>query len=157
MIDTNFGFTDAFISATQAKRYGKAVCAMTKRNRFVHDVLCQLYDHPAMRGSYSSGGGNTILSRLIKFGPVGAGQYGPTIPLELPSHLLIVREACRDLNSNMKRTIDMTYGGNCPVEIVALEIHKPHSVVRNLLKEARPLIASYLAGRGVAVPKDEAC
>lgn len=147
-------FAGATASAIHAKRYGRAISAMTPRNRFVHDVLVEYYDHPAMRGSWGSG--HTILSRLMKFGPTGAAQSGPSAPMELPSHLLLVREAVSHLGVRMKRAVEMTYGGNYPIESVASELHESHAVSRGLLKDARPLIAAFLAGRGVKVPKDAA-
>jgi hypothetical protein len=138
--------------AISSKRYGRAVSAMTPRNRFVHDVLVEYYDHPANRGA--SGSGHTILSRLIKFGPMGAAQPGSTIPLELPSRLLLVKEAVDHLSDRMRRVVSETYGDNFPVEVVARHIHESHAVTRALMKDARPLIAAFLAGRGIKVPKD---
>lgn len=138
--------------AIEAKRCGRAVSAMTPRNRFVHDILVEYYDHPALRGSWGSG--HTLLSRLIKFGPMGAAQAGPTAPMELPSRLLLVREAVSHLSERMHKAISMTYGDNYPIEILAREIHEPHAVCRALLRDARPLIAAFLAGKGIKVPKD---
>lgn len=135
-----------------AKRCGRAVSAMTERNRFVHDILVEYYDHPAMRGSWGSG--HTILSRLIKFGPQGAAQPGTTAPMELPSRLLLVKDAVSHLNERMGKVISLTYGSNFPIEAVAREIHESHAIARALLKDARPLIAAFLAGKGVKVPKD---
>lgn len=154
MVNTNINvaFTDAFLGATQARRHGKVISAMTPRNRFVHDVLVAYYDHPALRGQWGSG--HTLLSRLIKFGPQGAAQNGPTAPMELPNHLLLVREAVNHLSDRMQMAVGMTYGGNHPIESVARRLHESHAVSRALLRDARPLIAAYLAGRGVSVPKD---
>lgn len=151
MSDTT-GFADQVQSAIHAKRYGRAISAMTPRNRFVHDALVQYYDHPAMRGQWGSG--HTIISRLMKFGAQGAAQPGPTAPMQLPSHLLLVKEAINHLGVRMKTAVEMTYGGNHPIESVARELHESHAVARALLKDARPLIAAFLAGRGVSVPKD---
>lgn len=151
MSDANL-FADSIQSAVHAKRYGRAISAMTSRNRFVHDVLVEYYDHPAMRGSW--GGGHTVISRLMKFGPMGAAQPGPTAPMQLPSHLLLVREAVNHLGGRMKVAVEMTYGGNHPIESVAQALHESHAVARALLKDSRPLIAAFLAGRGAKVPKD---
>lgn len=143
---------DQIAQAREAKRCGRAVSAMTPRNRFVHDILVEYYDHPAMRGSWGSG--HTTISRLMKFGPMGAAQAGPTAPMELPSRLLLVKEAVSHLNDRMGKVISFTYGRNYPIEAVAREIHESHAVSRALLKDARPLIAAFLAGKGIKVPKD---
>lgn len=128
---------------------------MTPRNRYVHDMLCALYDHPAMRGSSASG--HTILSKLIAYGPMGAAQPGPTTPMELPSDLLGVRDAVNNLDYRHRCAVELTYGAGYPVEVVAREVHESHTVVRALLKDSRPLIAAFLSGRGFRVPKDENC
>lgn len=138
--------------AVNVKRYGRAVCAMTPRTRFVHDKLCEYFDHPAMRGANSHG--MTVIARLMKYGPTGAAQFGPTVPLELPSNLLLVGEAIKHLNERMRQAVRMTYGRNFPVEAVARELHCSHAVARALLKNSRPLIAAFLAGRGIRVPED---
>lgn len=150
--DITADFVDAVVSATQAKRYGRAVCAMTPRNRFVHDLLCAYYDHPALRGQWSSG--HTILSRLIKYGPDGAAHSGITGPMELPTYLLVVKDSVSHLNKRMQTVVGMTYGGNHPVESISRSIHESHAVVRNILKDSRPLIAAYLAGKGAPVPRE---
>jgi hypothetical protein len=151
MIDTK-KLGEQVAEAIRAKRYGRAISSMTPRNRFVHDILVEYYDHPSMRGSWGSG--HTMLSRLIEHGPMGAAQPGSTAPMELPARLLLVRDAVNHLNSRMHTVIEMTYGANFPVEVIARRIHESHAVTRDILKDARPLIAAFLAGRGIMVPKD---
>jgi hypothetical protein len=139
--------------AVNEKRYGRAICAMTPRSRFVHDMLCEYFDHPAMRGA--NGSGMTVIARLMKFGPTGAAQHGPTVPLELPSRLLLVGDAIKHLNERMRNAVRMTYGGNYPVESIARELHCSHAVARALMKNARPLIGAFLAGHGVRLPDEK--
>lgn len=138
--------------AIQVRRCGRAISAMSARNRFVHDILVEFYDHPAMRGSWGSG--HTILSRLMKYGPQGAAQPGPTAPVSLSSRLLTVRQAIDHLNERSRMAIVLTYGGNEPIEAVARALGESHAVARAVLKDARPIIAAFLAGKGFSVPHD---
>lgn len=140
-------------AAMDIRRYGRAVSAMTPRVRFVHQVLCELYDHPAIRGD--QGSGMNSIARLMKFGAMGAGQFGPTVPLELPGHLIVVKEAVDYLGRRMRLAIDLNYGRGDPIYSIARDLGVSEDVARSLLKHARPIIASFLAGRGVKLPYED--
>lgn len=153
MAEVEVQVSQAIQQAMDIRRYGREVSAMTPRTRFVHQVLCELYDHPAMRGTQGSGMG--IIARMMEFGPMGAAHFGPTVPLELPSHLLVVKEAVDYLGRRMRMAICLSYGSGDPIYSIARDLGVSDSVARSLLKHARPIIASFLAGRGIKLPYEE--
>lgn len=131
------------------RHVGRELSRMEPKIRLVHFALEEYFEWKAGGMRLLGVSSRTIIGRLMEEGPWGASQPGGSIvPEETPPKHKDIGDALCSLTDIRKTAIVLTYTQNIPVETIAHRMNQSASRTRNVVSEARQLIASFLAGRG---------
>lgn len=116
---------------------------MDPETRLVHSLLVEWGS--VCRDTHRAWSSGTVLSKLIEFGPMGAGQSGK--PNEtIPDRLAHVDAAVSRLGAIDKASIKEYYTrGEEPLEAVARRLRMRTRELQNVLRRARWRIGGYMS------------